>query len=155
MNTQHVQWRHLAHYCASQILAAKILFTVTRCERLCMSLSSRCCFSLPSTPWTHSLQPEAHIHPLWYSEDSTLWTQSPTKRAPDLNCTISIFHFFCHEKLLLSLSLPLAPFGSVVPFIESHSQLRPSVSPRPQSCVNSSVSLIWDFCHLLSFSPSQ
>lgn len=76
------------------------------------ALSSRCCLSLPSTPWTHSLQPEPRIHPPLYSEDNALWTQSPTKRALDLNRTMVIFHFLRHEKLLF---FRYRTFGSVVP----------------------------------------
>lgn len=129
---------------------------MTHCECL-YALGSCCCLLLPSTPWTHSLQTELHIHPFWYSKDNTLWTQSLTKKAFDLNCTISIFHFFWHEK---NPTFLFCTFGFVVPFIEFHSQLRPCFT-LSKSCVNSSVSLIWDFCHLLSIlspadhSPSQ
>lgn len=85
-----------------------------------------------------ALQPEAHTQPFWYSEDNTPWTQSPTKRALDFNCTILIFHFFWHEKLLFYPPT----LGSVVPFIEIPFPIETLCFTLPESCVNSSVSLI-------------
>lgn len=77
-----------------------------------------------------------------YSEDNTVWTQSPTESAIDLNRTISIFHFFWHEKLLF---YPLVLWFHSQNFIP----IETLCFNLPLSCVNSSVSLIWDVCYLL------
>lgn len=60
-----------------------------------LSVASSC-----PQPRDHTLQPEPHALSSLYSEDKSLWTQSPTKKAPDLNSTVSILRHFWIEKLV-------------------------------------------------------
>lgn len=151
MKKQPIPCPHFKLFIAFHELHPRNPLRHDRCWVSLYALSSCCCFYLPSTPRTHTVQPEPHIHPLLYSKDNTLWTQSPTNRALDLNCTISIFHFFCPGKKYFSI--PHLRFSSSIHVISF--PIETLCFTLFVSCVNSSVSLIWDSCHLLSCSQAS
>lgn len=106
-------------------------------------LNSRCCIYLPST----------HEH----CASRTSYPPYFVFRGQHSTDTISNQESYWFEPYYIDLSLLLAwkttflSSGSLVPFIQFHSQLRHLCFTLSQSSLTSFVSLIWDLCYPLSF----